>query len=166
MGMLLGKSFTSTLKRDHEHHRLFRTRKSQSHLISSVLTGVEARCDDRFCPSKHKSWKNKRKGNSSDFGVWTTRRKTNSAIRLASGKGTRHCSTVLGSSTTGKQDSTQTWTSTAARGSRSYMRVKPKCKSYRHVSPQCKSKNRDNSATFILTCQLITVIKTNGKKAE
>ena len=33
---------------------------------------------------------------------------TNSATLLASGKGTRHYSTVLGSATTGKQDSTQT----------------------------------------------------------
>ena len=45
----------------------------------------------------------KRKENSSDFGVRTTRGKTNSATRLASGKGTRHYSKVLGSATTGNR---------------------------------------------------------------
>ena len=44
---------------------------------------------------------NKREENSSDFGVIATRGKTNSATRLASGKGTRHYSKVLGSATTG-----------------------------------------------------------------
>ena len=45
----------------------------------------------------------KRKENSSDFGVRTTRGKRNSATRLASGKGTRHYSKVLGSPTTGNR---------------------------------------------------------------
>ena len=43
--------------------------------------------------------------------VRATRGKTNSATRLDSGKETCHCSTVPGSATTGKQDSTHTWTS-------------------------------------------------------
>ena len=94
--------------------------------------------------------------------------KTNSATRLASGKGTRHCSMVLGSATTGKQDSTQTWTSTvesSARGRKSYRHVHPKCKSYKHVNPKSKSRNRDNSALFILTDQLITTSQNRWKEA-
>ena len=46
---------------------------------------------------------NKSKENSSDFGVRTTRGKTNSATRLACGKGTCHYSKVLGSATTGNR---------------------------------------------------------------
>ena len=70
---------------------------------------LNAKCDDRFCPSKHKSEKEalrelERLWHVNDKG------ETNFATRLANGKGTRHCSTVLGSATTGKQDSTQTWT--------------------------------------------------------
>ena len=52
-------------------------------------------------PSKYRGIK--RKENWSDFGVRTTRGKTNSATHLASGKGTRHCSKVLGSATTGNR---------------------------------------------------------------
>ena len=64
--------------------------------------------------------------------------KTNSATSLASRKGTRLCSTVLGSATTGKQDSTQIWTSTVESSA---------CgrKSYRHVHPKCKSSNVSRS---------------------
>ena len=48
---------------------------------------------------------NKRQDNSSNFGVRTTRGKTNSvsATRLASGKGARHYSKVLESATTGNR---------------------------------------------------------------
>ena len=46
---------------------------------------------------------NKSKENSSDFGVRTTTGKTNSATRLASGKGRCHYSKVLGSATTGNR---------------------------------------------------------------
>ena len=46
---------------------------------------------------------NKRKENSSEFGVITTRGKTNSATRLTNGEGTRHYSKVPGSATTGNR---------------------------------------------------------------
>ena len=49
------------------------------------------KCDDRFCPSKYKSGNEHQK------------KKTNSATRLASGKGTRHYSRVPGSATTGNR---------------------------------------------------------------
>ena len=64
--------------------------------------------------------------------------KTNSATRLASRKGTRHCSTVLGSTTTGKQHNTQIWTSTVES-------LACGRKSYRHVHPKCRSSNVNRS---------------------
>ena len=71
----------------------------QAYLDSPVWSTTQSSqcCDDRI--GKIRVMNNKRA-------------KTNSATRLASGKGTRHCSTALGSATTGKQDSTQTWTLT------------------------------------------------------
>ena len=72
----------------------------------------ESFCDVRFWASKHKSGKISVKRIRATSSCEQQGGKTNSATRLASGKGTRHCSTVLGSATTGKQDSTQTWTST------------------------------------------------------
>ena len=49
---------------------------------------------------------NKRLENSSDFGRKNNKGKTNSATRLASGKGTRNYSKVLGSATTGNSGAT------------------------------------------------------------
>ena len=82
---------------------------------------------------------------------------TYSVTRLAIKTGTRHSSTVLGSVTTGKQDSTQTWTSTVLPSARGL-------KSYRHVHPKCKSKNSDNSALFMLTDQFITTSQNKWKE--
>ena len=65
------------------------------------------RCDDRFCPSKHKSEKYAL-GEFERLPRISNKGETNSATRLASGKETRHYSKVLGSATTGKQDDTQT----------------------------------------------------------
>ena len=81
--------------------------------------------------------------------------KTNSATRLASGKGTRHYSKVL--SRIWKQDRTQTWTSTVYSSARER-------KSYSQINPQCKSKNRNNSALFTLTDQLITTSQNKWKE--
>ena len=78
--------------------------------------------------------------------------KTNSATRLASEKGTRHYSKVLGSATTGNRTGLKL-------GLQQF-----NLKSYNQINPQCKSKNRNNSALFILTDQLITTSQNKWKE--
>ena len=65
------------------------------------------RCDDRFCPSKHKSGE-KALRKFERLRSMNNKGEANPATRLAIKTGTCHCSTVLGSARTGKQDSTPT----------------------------------------------------------
>ena len=94
-----------------------------------------------------------------------------SATRLASARGTRHCSTVLGSATTGKQDSTQTWTSTELQQINvASARRNHACVCIQHAThpckSQCKSKTADNGALFILTDQPITTSQIKLKEGR
>ena len=82
--------------------------------------------------------------------------RTNSTTCMANGKGTRHCSTVLGSATTGHRTALKL-------GLQQFnlQLINVNCtgtciKMWINVDPQCKSKNRNNSALLILTDQLIT----------
>ena len=121
----------------------------------------ESFCDDRFWPSNHKSGK-----------ISEKRIRATSSCEQQGGKLTLQLAWLAGKelvTVPRYQDLLQLENRTAlklglqqffnlqlADVNHTYMRIQNVTESYKHVNPQCKSKNRDNSAVFILTDQLIT----------